>query len=243
MKKVLRIVPLVITSLILANCSSQSPTLEPILDQTVVQAQAAKSVKLSMNKENTKETKKSESDLKNKLSKGETKKVEKLDISFTAPDNKNSVDPKSYAIVARIALSSMNGAKSFESGYKLALPTLERLAAENIYIAKVAVSMAKSGMYWETCFKAAAAALENVSSNRENNISETCNLIAKVMSSTKSFEEGAKLGYAAFNIIGQTDNQTVQLLVNTTVNSAKQAKYWEDVYKTLQNGLTELKRI
>lgn len=242
MKNLLKALPIVL-SLVLVSCGTETNSISNIQDSSLVQAQASKKTKLSMNKENTKETLKSNSELKGKLSKGDTKKVEQLNISFTEPMARNDLDPKNYGVVARIALKSMNGAKTFESGYKVARATLDRLNSENVYIAKLAIEMANAGMYWETNFKVAALALENISIEKENNINETCDFISKSMSSTKSYEEGAKLGYAAFNVVGKTDNQSVKILVDTIVSSAKQGRYWEDVYKTLQNGISELNRI
>lgn len=235
---------LLVLVLFVTSCSSQEnlSNLNQVSND-VTEVQSAKKITLNFNKKDTKETKNSESKLINKKSKGEVKKAESLQISFTAPDLKNSIDQKSIVAISRIALNSMNGAQSYESGYKMSLTILERLASENVYIARVGLAMAKGGMYYETCFKATAATLKNISEERPNNPTETCNLISSIMSNTKSYEEGAKLGYAAMEVIGNTDNQMVKLIVDTTVSSAKAGQYWEDIYKTLQNGLNEIKRI
>ncbi|MEK7432796.1 MAG: hypothetical protein AABZ74_06670 [Cyanobacteriota bacterium] len=235
---------LLVLVLFVTSCSSQEnlSSLNQVSND-VTEVQSAKKITLNFNKKDTKETKNSESKLINKKSKGEVKKAESLQISFTAPDLKNSIDQKSIVAISRIALNSMNGAQSYESGYKMSLTILEKLASENVYIARVGLAMAKGGMYYETCFKATAATLKNISEERPNNPTETCNLISSIMSNTKSYEEGAKLGYAAMEVIGNTDNQMVKLIVDTTVSSAKAGQYWEDIYKTLQNGLNEIKRI
>ena len=231
--------------LVLSGCSSEQAELPSLVnnDMQQVQAQAAKTIKLSLTKENTKETKKSESTLTNKKSKGTVKKVEKLEINFIPPSKKNDIDSKSAVTLARFALNSMNGAQSFESGYKISLKALETIESQGVYTAKLGLKMAKAGMFWETCFKASAATLKNISEERPNTPAEACNLVSSIMSNTKSYEEGAKLGYAALEVIGNTDNQVVRLIVDTTVKSAKSGQYWEDIYKTLQNGLTEIKRL
>ncbi|MEK7432797.1 MAG: hypothetical protein AABZ74_06675 [Cyanobacteriota bacterium] len=242
LKKVL-LSSIMCSSLILASCSSQQTDLSnsTLDNNNQTQAQSVKKIQLSLDKLKTPETKKSESKLTNKKSKGDVKKPAPLEIMFSPPTGKNNLDPTSVVQISRIALNSMNSAQSYESGYKTSLVVLEKLASENIYIAKIGLAMAKSGMYYETCFKVTAAALENIASERPVSVAETCNLISKIMSNTKSYEEGAKLGYAAMEIIGSSDNENVRFLVNTSVTAAKQGMYWEDIYKTLQNTLTELK--
>lgn len=223
------------------NVSTSDLTTE-LQQPQVSQIQSAKTVKLNLNKSDSNaKVSKSVSTLKDKKSRGETKKVEKLEIAFIAPSAKNDLDQKAASAIARITLTSMGSAQSFESGYKIALPALEKMAAENVYIAKIALAMTKAGMYWETDYKIAAAALNNVSSETPTSVNATCNMILSLMGNTKSFEEGSKIAYAALDIIGQTNNEDVRFVVNTAVTSAKQAMYWEDVYKTLNNTFTELK--
>lgn len=244
MKKKLSSLSLSLSLVFLVSCSSETnlAQIQDISSQTT-QIQSAKKVKLSFNKPDTNAIipGKSSSKLTGKKSRGETKKIDEMSITFLAPSNKNDIDSKSSAAIARMTLSSMNGSQSYESGYKIARTALDRLASENVYIAKMAIQMANVGMYWETDYKIASAALNILANETPVSVSSTCDMIISIMNSSKSHEEGSKIAYAALDVIGKTDNENIRFVVSTAVDSAKKGMYWEDVYKTLNNTFVELR--
>ena len=232
---------LLVSALALGACSSE-PEL-PMLNegpQQDVQAQAAKTIKLNMVKANTPEPK-SNSPLKNKLSRGEVKKAEKLEITFEAPSTKNAIDSKSTMALARFALKSMNAAKDYESGCKKVIPTLQKLASEGNLIAKLGLDTSNASGYWGTRFKVSAIALRQISESYDSTPMMAGELAKQMLSTTEHYEDGSKIGYAALDVLGSINNQDANLIINTVRNSAKQGKYWEDVYKAIYNGLVEIK--
>ncbi|MFN8576107.1 MAG: hypothetical protein U0354_04560 [Candidatus Sericytochromatia bacterium] len=244
MKKKLSALSLALSLVLLSACSNeQNLTQVQDFSSQTTQIQSAKKIKLNFNKtdKNAIISGKSTSKLTGKKSRGETKKIEEMSITFLAPSNKNDIDSKSAAAIARMTLNSMNSSQTYESGYKIARSALDRLASENVYIAKMAIQMANVGMYWETDFKIASAALNILSNETPVNVSVTCDMITSIMNSSKSYEEGSKIAYAALEIIGKTDNENVRFVVDTAVESAKKGMYWEDVFKTLSNTFSELR--
>ena len=209
-----------------------------------VQAQATKTIKLNMTKANTPEPKKVVSPLKKKPSKGEVKKAEKLEITFKEPSKKNSNEQLASELAGG-ALVGMTFSKDYESAWKAGVKVLQTLSSEGNMTAKLGIRASNASSVWEDRFKISAIALGHIANNGSDSTIVLSDLSIKMLEVTKDYEEGANIGYAILSLLGDVNNKKSSPLASTLINNvlaaSQQGKYSEDVYKTIYNGLNEVK--
>ena len=137
----------------------------------------------------------------------------------------------------------MDSSKTWDSGAKIGYQALQDLSAKDVYVAKLGYTSARAATTWEDAYRILALSLSNIANDVPNSPAEACNLTLKSMAATKTWDSGAKVGYAALEFIGTTDNADVRNFVKLIYNSAKAARTWEDAHKTIANGLTEMKNM
>ncbi len=230
----------------LAGCNNQA-TIDPaLLAQTDVSAQASKKITLSMDKKNSTEIKndsKAKIKEKNSLTKSD-KKGDKLVVTFTAPSGKNDLDSQNIAMIARYSLNSMNQATTWMDGYNIGIQALSTMAGQGVYVARVSWSAANATKNWDNGYKMVAAALNHLANERPNTPAETCTLVLTMMGATTGVQgwmDGYKGGYAALQIMGQTDNPGVKSIIELALRQADSTREWRDGYNVLINALAALR--
>ena len=63
-----------------------------------------------------------------------------------------------------------------------------------------------------------------------------------LMNAATTYEDGYKSGYAALQIIGQTDNYTIKSIVSLALNQANSVSSWDGGFNIIKNALSELRR-
>ena len=233
----------------LTACGSQN-TVATIAQDTQVQAQGAKQVTLSMEKQESKNEKKVSNSVKNatfkiveKKDSSKVKTAENVVVKFSpSTSTKNDVDSANVAMIARYSLTSMNQARTFEDGYRIGIAALEQMARNNVYVARVSWSAGNAAKSWENGFKIVAAALNHIAADKANSAYEACNLVMSMMNAATSWEDGYKSGYAALQIIGQTDNYAIKSIVSLALSQANGTTNWETGFNVIKNALQELRR-
>lgn len=248
MKRIASLAMSTMLVLSLTACGSQS-TVTPALQDTQVEAQAAKQTTLSMKKDSTKTEKKASNNIKelnikiaDKKSSSVTKTAEDLVVKFSKTTAKNDMDSANIAMIARYSLTSMNQARTYEDGYRIGIAALEQMARNNVYVARVSWSAGNSAKTWENGFKIVSAALNHIAAEKPNNAYEACNLVMSMMGAANTWEDGYKAGYAALQIIGQTDNYTIKSIVSLALNQANNTSTYDAGFNVLKNALQELRR-
>jgi hypothetical protein len=246
-----KIASLALSSMIvlsLTACGSDN-SVAPIMQDSQVQAQAAKKITLSMKKEESKAVKAASNSIKelntkiaDKKSQEKSKTADKLTVTFSAPSGKNDMDSANIAMVARYSLNSMNQARTWEDGYRIGISALEQMARNNVYVARVSWSAGNAAKTWENGYKIVGAALNHIAAEKPNSAYEACNLVMSMMNAANTWEDGYKSGYAALQVIGQTDNYTIKSIIDLALRQANTTSTYESGFNVIKNALQELRR-
>ena len=233
--------------LVLSACSTNEEMLLPPVQENVSALATAPSKEMKMNKEEAKVAKKSEIALKGGKDLGtktsnSVKNATELKVTFKDIKASNSSE-QIVAATANFALRSMEQARTWDSGAQIGYKALEDLGRQDVYVAKLTYYAAKAAKTWEDAYKIMVLGLSNIASQTPNTPKSSCDLVLTMLDKVKTWESGAKSGYAAIEFIAQTDNAEVKNFLNTVYRSAKAAKTWEDAYKTITNGLRDLKTL
>lgn len=144
--------------------------------------------------------------------------------------------------IARIGLSGMDSARTWQDGYNVGYQTLQSLAAQNSFIAKLGVAAVAPQMGYEAAYKVVAAALNFIASNQQISVSASCDLIRGFMNTAKTWEEGARIGYASMAFIRNNGaSPSITAVIDASVSTAHAAHYWEDAYNILNNAFAQLR--
>ncbi|PKL75155.1 MAG: hypothetical protein CVV27_16855 [Candidatus Melainabacteria bacterium HGW-Melainabacteria-1] len=130
----------------------------------------------------------------------------------------------------------MERARTYEDGYNIGRSTIDTLARENSYIARLAQAATNPQMGYESAYKATAHALTFIANDRQISISAACELVRQMMGSAKTYEDGARMGYGTMDFIRQSASYSIQSVIDSTVRAAQSARYWEDSYNLIYNG-------
>jgi len=238
MKKILPILIFTLTA-----CSTNETLITNDLSTEQIQANATKKVTLSMDKKDGTETKKIVVDkpIPSKKESTVTKKVEKLDIKFTAPIGTNDYASREYARRARYALNDMNRAYSFSEGYRIGLRELEYMRRDGVYVARVAHPAAESVESWSNGFKVVAAALNHIADDRPNTPDEAVRLVLNMMSANDSWRDGYRVGVSALRVISNTDNRRVRDTIDYGLRRAERAYDYKESYDIIVDTLRDLR--
>ncbi len=228
----------------LTGCGSQA-TLDTsaiaLQQQQLVEAQAFGSKTLSMNKQKTNEPKVSTLKIKEKVSNGTPKEITNLVIKFKNPSTKNNLDERDIANIARYTLSSMNTAGTYSEGYKIGIMALDNMARQGVYVAKVSWASANATKDWENGYKVIAAALNHIAGERPNTAPEACQLVLTMMAAANTYSDGYKVGYAAMQIVSQTDNPVIRNITDLALRQANSTTDWQDGFNVLKNAFFALR--
>ncbi len=226
----------------LVGCSSQT-TIDPsLLQDTQVNAQAAKNITLNMVKKNSTEVKdNSSAKIKDKAKEGGVKKATNVIVKFAAPSGKNDWDSQNNAMSARYTLAAMNSASTYSQGYNIGIQALSQMASQGVYVGRVTWSAANATKDWNNGYKVVAAALNHIAADRPNTPYEACVLVQSMMGASTDYADGYRAGYAALQVIGQTDNYTVKNIIDLALRQANSTSDWSYGYSILNNALNQLK--
>lgn len=245
MKKFL--LPSLAIALILSSCGTATQVVNQTPSQDV-SSFASSTKKMTMDKKDAGATKKSEivnkggKDLGTKSQASGQRNASKVEVSYK--DVKSSNSSESFAAAtANFALRSMDQSQTYESGAKIGYKALEDLSLQNVYVAKLTYATARATTTWEDAYKIMAIGLRTIADQKPNTPQTACDLVLTMLEKVKTYESGARAGYAAIEFIGQTDNQQVRSFLATVYNSAKSARTWDDAYRTIVNGVQTLKTL
>ncbi|HEY9842373.1 MAG TPA: hypothetical protein V6D23_18065 [Candidatus Obscuribacterales bacterium] len=135
--------------------------------------------------------------------------------------------------IARIGLDGMERARTYQDGYNIGRSTIDSLAGQNSYIARLTQAATNPEMKYETAYKAVAKALAFIANNRDISVSSTCDLVREMLNAAKTYDDGARIGYATMAFIRQSASPSIQAVIDASVRSAQTARYWEDAYNIL----------
>lgn len=157
------------------------------------------------------------------------------------PRHRGNLSQSEIATMARIGLRSMDRARTWESGYEIGYQTLRSLSRENSYIARLTAAAVRPQMKYESAYKATAHGLEFISRNRDISVHSAVTLIRQMMDSSKTWEDGARMGYATIDFISQTAEPGIRRVLQSTRYSAKAARTWEDAYHVMYEGYGQVR--
>lgn len=218
----------------LSACGPQMPA--PSMINAGVRAQSAPAQVRSLNlrKADSPSVKAGSPELSITQSKGQAKPALPFEIRLEAV--RRDLSTNEVMTIARAGLDSMERSSTYESGYNVGRSTLETLARHNAYIARLAVAATNPEMKYETAYKAVAKALSFIANNREITVASACDLVREMMNHAKTYEDGSRIGYATMAFIRNTASTSVRSVIDSSVRSAQQARYWEDAYNILFNA-------
>jgi hypothetical protein len=243
MKKLAMMTVTVLFSVSALTACGSSTALDPAaLQQTqIVEEQAFGSTTLSMKKQNTNEPKISGLKIKDKMSKGAPKDIAKLVVKFKNPSAKNNLDERDIANIARYTLSSMNSSQTYTEGYKIGVMALDNMARQGVYVARVSWASANSTKDWENGYKVVAAALNHIAAENPNTPAEACNLVMNMMNACKDYADAYRVGFAAMQVVGNTDNPMIRNITDLALRQAGGTTDWEDGFNVLRNAFLALR--
>lgn len=175
----------------------------------------------------------------NQQSKNQAKPAAPAQLTLEAA--RRDLPTSSVMTIARIGLDSMERARTYEDGYNIGRSTLDSLASQNSYIARLAQAATNPQMGYESAYKAVAHALTFIANDRQISISAACDLVRQMMGSAKTYEDGARMGYGTLAFIRQSASPTIQSVIDISVRSAQSARYWEDSYNLLYNAYGQIR--
>lgn len=144
--------------------------------------------------------------------------------------------------MARLGLRAMDRTRTWEDGYNVGNQTMRTLSSQGSYIAKLATAASRPAMKYESAYKVLAHAMRFISEERHISINSTVNLIRKMMDSAKTWEDGARIGYATIDHISRTAEPGMRRILQNAERTARSANYWEDAYRILMDTYTEIAR-
>lgn len=241
MKKAL--ISALLSAFTLTACSTGSDMVMPDeMMQQDVNALAASTKTIKMQKEDTKTVKKVESNLENKAQNNVEREAKDVKITYKEVSAKNYGE-QGVAAIANFTLKSMDAARTWESSAQIGYRGLEDLGRQNVYLANLAYRCAKASSTWEEASKIMMMALSNIANQVPNTADNSIDLVIRMMDTAKTWDSGSKVGYAALEFIGSTDNVEVRNLLGSVYRAAKAARTWEDSYRTIVEGLRTLKTV
>lgn len=172
-------------------------------------------------------------------SKGQPKQAAPVNASLT-PERRD-LPTSSVMTIARIALDGMQRARTYEDGYNIGRSSLDTLASQNSFIAKLTQAATDPQMDYESAYKALQLGLTFIANNQNISISSACDLVGNMMNSAKSYEAGARMGYGAMGFIRQSASIGIQAVIDSSYRSAQAAAYWEDSYNIVKNAFGQIR--
>lgn len=222
MKKLLSLTAVMLAASLLAACGpSQLATPATVRSQTAAKpaSEAAKA---------------GTTELKIPAAKGQAKPL--APFAYQAVLNPVSRDLSTSEVmsIARLGFESMERARTYEDGYNLGRATLETLARQNAFVAKVGIAATDPQMKYESAYKAASRALVFIANNREISIPSVCELIRDMMNAAKTYEDGSRIAYGTMAMIRANGaSERIRSEIDYAVRAAQNARYWEDAYDIL----------
>ncbi len=188
------------------------------------------------------------SELQARESKGQPKASAPVSTSVAAPgDNealasrsRGSLSPREISALARIGLQSMDRTRTYDDGFRVGYQSLQELARENSYIARLAMAASSPQMKYESAYKAVAHALTFIAEGRDISVRSAVILIRQMMNSAKTWDDGTQMGYATIDFISQTAQPGMRTILQATKRSAQSTRYWEDSYKIIYDAYGQL---
>ncbi|MEZ0371689.1 MAG: hypothetical protein ACAI44_21535 [Candidatus Sericytochromatia bacterium] len=172
-------------------------------------------------------------------SKNQPKQIAPLTLSLNTAAR--DLPTSDVMTIARIGLDSMERARSYEDGYNIGRSTIDSLARQNSYIARLSQAATDPQMDYESAYKAEAHALTFIANNQQISISAACDLVRNMMGSAKSYEAGARIGYGTMAFIRQSASYSIQTVIDTSVRAAQYSSYFEDSYNTLYSAYGQIR--
>lgn len=243
--------PLIAFSMIatLSACSA-APAMGPAAPQfrQPLQRMSAPMQRMASSKADAEKVKLGEpTDLQAVRSKGEAKNV------APAPSLANELNEQPIArnasrshelqSIANIGLRAMDRARTWEDGYNVGYETLQSLARDNVYIARLGLAAAKPSMKYESAYKVVAHALRFIADGHEVSIYAAVTMIGQMMDSAKNWEDGARIGYSTMEFINETAQPHIRNVIHAAVRSARAAEYWEDAYHILFDAYAQIRNM
>ena len=175
----------------------------------------------------------------NQQSKGQVKPVAPLTAAQT--ELRRDLPTSDVMTIARIGLDSMDRARTYEDGYNVGRSTLDSLARQNSFIARLTQAATDPQMDYESAYKALQLGLTAIANNQQISIANACDLIGNMMNAAKSYEAGARMAYGTMAFIRQSASYSIQAVIDASVRSAQSARYWEDSFNILKNAYGQIR--
>jgi hypothetical protein len=234
-----RILTTVVMAGLLAGCSAPGALVSaPATGPVAAQASAAKFLTTDKADPGTKQT------TKNKLGNKADSKTVKTATELKVAVAKGSIAAGGLSDIARMTLTSMQQARTYDSACQIAYGALERMLDETNQ-SDMAVRFtyygAKSQEKWVNAYKVASLGLEHIAYGRSSSGRQVYQLAQNMMSATDSWVDGAKVGYEMLETIEKVDRDSQnRRIASFAYDSAKRATRWEDAYRTIDNAFREI---
>jgi hypothetical protein len=229
---------------LLAGCATPGALVSaPAVSNVGAQAAAAKFLTADKADSTAKQTTKNK--LGNKADSKTLKAATELKIALKpATLSPSLTDGGMISDIARMTLTSMQQARTYDSACQIAYGALERML-DDTHQSDMAVRFtyygAKSQEKWENAYKVAALGMEHIAYNRGSSGRPVYNLALNMMSKTDSWVDGAKVGYEMLETVEKADRDPQnQRIASFAYDSAKRATRWEDAYRTIENAFREI---
>lgn len=162
-------------------------------------------------------------------------------LQITLEPARRDLPTSSVMTIARLGLDNMERARTYEDGYNIGRSTVDTLANQNSYIARLTQAATNPQMGYESAYKATSYGLSFIANNRDISIANACDLVRQMMNGAKTYEDGARMGYGTLAFIRQSASPSIQAVIDSSVRSAQQARYWEDVYNILNSAFSSIR--
>jgi hypothetical protein len=229
---------------LLAGCATPGALVSaPAVSNVGAQAAAAKFLTADKADSAAKQTTKNK--LGNKADSKTLKTATELKVALQpAKLGGPSLTDSNVSDIARMTLTSMQQARTYDSACQIAYGALERMLDETNQ-ADMAVRFtyygAKSQEKWSNAYKVAALGMEHISYNRSSTGRPVYNLALSMMATTDSWVDGAKVGYEMLESVEKADRDSQnRRIASVAYDSAKRATRWEDAYRTIENAFREI---
>jgi hypothetical protein len=237
-----RMLTTVVMASLLAGCATPGALVSAPLVGNVAAQSSAKFLTADKADTNAKQTTKNK--LGNKTVTKTVKEVTPLKIALQPAKLGPSLTDGNVSNIARMTLSSMQSAQSYDSACQIAYGALERMLdetnQENLAV-RFTYYGAKSQETWKNAYKVAALGMEHIANNRQATGRPVYNLAINMMGTTDSWVDGAKVGYEILESVEKADRDSQnRRIASFAYDSAKRASRWEDAYRTIENGMREI---
>jgi hypothetical protein len=237
-----RIWTTVVMASMLVGCGPVT-TLAPVAPAALgAQASATKFLTTDKTDSGSKQTTKNK--LGNKAASKTPKVADNLKIAIKPATLAPSLTDGNLSSIARMTLSSMQQAQTYDSACQIAYGSLERMLDETNQ-ADMAVRFtyygAKSQETWKNAYTVAARGLEHIAAGRPTEGRAVYTLAQSLMGGTDSWVDGAKVGYEMLESVEKADRDSQnRRIASFAYDSAKRATRWEDAYRTIENAFREM---